>query len=85
MFLVDRFDLVEERIDRVVQLRMHVQRQAGLGDLHRHPPPLLQLIGPGIGLEREHRIVQRLVDAFPKEDIVDVTVALKQLHPRDLL
>ncbi len=77
MFLVDRFDLIEERIYRVVQLRVHVERQAGPGDFHRHTAPLDELIGFGVGLEREHRVVQRRIDAFPKEDVVDVGVALK--------
>ena len=36
MFLVHRFDLIEERIDRVVQFRVHMQRQAGL---RRSPSP----------------------------------------------
>ena len=85
MFLIDRLNLVEERINGVVQLGMHVQGQAGLGNLHGHAAPLLELIGRWIGLQREHRIMQRPVDAFPKKDIVDITVALKQLHLRDLL
>ncbi len=85
MFLVDRLDLVEERINGVVQLRMHVQRQAGLGNLHGHAAPLLELIGRRIGFDRKHWVVQRPVDAFPKKDIVDVTVALKQLDPGNLL
>ena len=45
----------------------------------------VELIGRGIGLQREHRVMQRRVDAFAEEDIVDITVALKQLHLRDLL
>ena len=77
MFLVDGLDLVEERINRVVQLRVHVQRQAGLGDLHGHAPPLIELIRLRIGLDREHRVVQRPVDAFAEKDIVDITIALE--------
>ena len=46
MLLVDRFDLIEERINGVVQLRMHVQRQAGFGNLHGHAAPLIELIRP---------------------------------------
>ena len=83
--LIDGLDLVEERIDGIVQFRMHVQGQAGLGDLHSHAAPLLELIRPRIGLEREHRVMQRRVHAFAKSNIVDVAVALKQLHPGDLL
>src|SRR5665213_898115 len=85
MFLVDRFDLVEECINGVVQLGMHVEGQAGLGNLRSYATPLLELIGGWIGLEREHRVMQRLVDALSKKDIVDVTVTLRQLHPGNLL
>ena len=85
MFLVHRLDLIQERVDRAAQLRMHVQRQPGLGDRHRHLSPLLELLGLRIRLQREHRVMQRRVYAFPEEHIVDVTVALEQLHPGDLL
>ena len=84
IFLVDRLDLVEEPVNRVVQLRVHVERQAGLGNLHRHAAPQRELFGFRIGLEREHRIVQRRVDAFPEDDVVDELVALVQLHLGDL-
>ncbi len=45
----------------------------------------IELIGRWIGLHREHRVMQRLINAFAEQDIVDIAVALKQLDSRDLL
>ncbi len=80
VFLIDCFDLVEKRIDGIVQFRVNVQRQTGRSDAHGHAPPLRELIGRGIRCHREHGIVQRTVNAFTEEDVIDVVVALKQLH-----
>ena len=40
MFLVDRFDLVEKRINRIVQLGMYMDRDAGLGERQANAAPL---------------------------------------------
>ena len=64
---------------------MNVQRQPRLRDFHRQPAPDRQLLGRRIGLQREHRIVQRRVHALAEQHVVDVAVALEQLHLADLL
>ena len=84
ILLVHRFDLIEKRIDRVAQLRVHVQGQTSPGDLHRHAAPLRELIGLRTGGGGKHRVVQRRIDAFPERDVVDEAVTLEQRHARDL-
>ena len=85
VLLVDRLDLIQKRVDRVSQFRVHVKRQSCFGNLHRHTPPLHELIRRRIRIGRKHPIVQRRVHALPKHHIVDVAVTLEQLHLRDLL
>ena len=81
--LVDCLDLVQEPADGVLEVRVHVQRQACLGDFRGDLPPQRELLRPRIRLAQEHRIVQRAVDALSKEDLIDVVVALKELHLPD--
>ena len=83
VLLVDRLDLIEEAVDRVRQVGVDVQRQVILGDFGRDLAPQRQLLRLRIGLLDEHRIVQRPVDALAVEDVIDVVVALEQLHLGD--
>ena len=52
VLLVDRLDLIEEAVDRVRQVGVHVQRQASLGDLGRDLAPQRELLRLRIGLAR---------------------------------
>jgi hypothetical protein len=77
-------DLVEESVDCVFQVRVHVQRRSCLGDLGGDAAPQSELFGPWIRFPQEHRIVQRAVDALSEKDVIDVVVALEELHLRNL-
>ena len=48
MFLVDGFDLIEERVDGVVEFGVDVEGEAGFGDCCGDATPLVELIGWGV-------------------------------------
>ena len=77
------FDLIEKRVERVRQVRVNVERQVRLRDLGGDPAPRRELVRLRIRLRDEHRIVQRPEDALAVEDLIEVVVALEQLHLRD--
>lgn len=84
MFFIDGFDLIEKRVDSVVQFGVYMQRQARGCDGRGDALPLSKLIGGRVRVHRKHGIVQRSVDAFAEEDVVNPVVALKELHLCDL-
>ena len=84
IFLVDGFDLIEERVDRIFEFRVNVQRQPRLRDFGRDATPLDELIRSRVRLHQEHRIVERPVHAFAIEDVIEHVRSLKELHLRDL-
>ncbi len=77
-------DLIEESIDRIVQLGVHVQRQVRRSHRCDYFAKLRKLLGSRVGLDEEHRIRQRAVDAFPVKDVIDIVITLKQFDLRDL-
>src|SRR5262245_25004493 len=84
IFLVHCFDLVQKSIDRIFQLCVNMKRQASLCDFGNNLAPQHELIRTWIRFHQEHRIMERTIDAFSEENVVDVIGSLKDLQLSDL-
>src|SRR5204863_2496035 len=83
VFLIDLFDLIEERRERLRDRRVLLKWQSRPGDRGGQRAPIRKLLPRVTRMRLQHVIAQR--DALSVHHIVDVVVALEQFDLADLL